>query len=290
MCAPSEATTGLLWWARQTSLSPHVCHRAAQPHSATPDWEALQEPSSSPWEWTCLTPWEETWEITCHFKLLTANPHSLSHSGSCRVNSRREQLDMSMGGGGCSPKVCLASTVCDWLDWLSCLGLGRFKIPRSDCLARCNEPCRCMSALLRVYAATLKCPLSPFTDTVTQPCLVPAWDCILLAAVCLAFPKRPCKVFWRRWEQGWRWGRSSFLGFSWFGIRSQPSPPSHPPPRSPARPYALAAAAAFMTLCKETFKMLTAANSNLFSGKRSLPTRLALTTRRLWFSVVPKEC
>lgn len=211
--------------------------------------------------------------------------HSFSHSGNCRVNSRREQLDMWMGGGGCSPKVCLASAVCDWLDWLSYLGLGRFKIPRSDCLARCSEPCWYKSALLRVNAATLKCPLSPFTDTATatQPCLLPGWDCVLLAAVCLAFPKRPCKVFWRRWEQGWRWGRSSFLGFSWFGIRSKPSPP----PRSPARPYALAAA--FMTLCKETFKMWTAANSNLFSGKRPLPTRSALIARRLWFSVVPKE-
>lgn len=74
------------------------------------------------------------------FQVFDSKP-TLSHSENCRVNSKREQLDMWMGGGGCSPKVCLASTVCDWLDWLSYLGLGRFKIPRSDCLAGCNEPC-----------------------------------------------------------------------------------------------------------------------------------------------------
>lgn len=135
----SEATTCLLWQASCTSPSPHVCHRAAQPHADGPDWEALWELSSSPWERARLPPWEETQDITCHFKFLTANPLSFSHSGNCRVKSRREQLDMWMGGGGCSSPVCPASTVSDWLDWLSYLVLGRFKISQSDCCAWLDE-------------------------------------------------------------------------------------------------------------------------------------------------------
>lgn len=190
VCALSEATTGLLWRASRTSPSPRVRHRTAQPHVADPDWEALREPSSSPWERACLPLWEETREITCHFKFLTANPLSFSHSGNCRVKSRREQLDMWMGGGGCSSLVCPASTVSDWLDWLSYLGLGRFKIAVwLLCFARRNEPCWYRCALLTAAAAIPKCSSLPPSLT-HSPTALPAAGLRLHSPRACALPSR----------------------------------------------------------------------------------------------------
>lgn len=122
--------------------------------------------------------------------------HSFSHSGNCRVKSKRAQLDMWMGGGGCSSLVWPASTVSDWLDWLSHLRLGRFKIAQSYYCAWLDGVSQTrwyQCALMTAAAVTLKRVPSPSLPPSPHPSRLPGPACCraLSAFPSLLLPDAP---------------------------------------------------------------------------------------------------